>query len=328
MKTNKPALTGASAIVLSLLIGSLACNLPAATAPTPFVFPTPDLTLTAIFSVLVTPTAPVLQTATPVQLPTQVTPSLTPTLPPVLGTFFPDTAFPTSTQEQPLATATATQAQVMRPGPEVEAGYMHSRPGIDANLSEWNLTSYNANHITFGADRWDNPEDLSSRFMVGWDFNNLYLAAWVTDEDYVQNAQGQEIFLGDSLEILLDRDLAGDFESQNLSGDDYQLGISPGYTEPGNAPEAYLWHPREKAGIRSDVQVAARRTTTGWEVEAAIPWSVFDLAPREGQAYGFIFSVSDNDRTGHVDQQTMISNVSTRRLGNPTTWGNLVLGRP
>jgi hypothetical protein len=43
--------------------------------------------------------------------------------------------------------------------------------------------------------------------------------------------------------------------------------------------------------------------------------------------YGFAFAVSDNDNPNANEQQSMISNVPDRRLTNPTTWGNLVLGQ-
>lgn len=326
------AKTAAGVVVLLLAAAGLACNLPAATSPTPFVFPTPDLTLTAIYSVLTTPTPLAVHTATPVQFPTEMPASTTP---PILETFIPETpvqAAPTTQAPAPTETPTATSppaaTQALRPGPVVEAVYLHTPPGIDGNLNEWSIPSHSANHITFGANFWDNPEDISARFMVGWDFNHLYIAARVTDEDYVQNASGEQIYLGDSLEILLDRDLAGDFEETSLNGDDYQLGISPGQSEPGQNPEAYLWFPRDKAGPRPEVQIGARRTDDGWDIEAAIPWGVFELQPRAGGYYGFVFSVSDNDRTGRLEQQTVISNVRTRSLGNPTTWGNLMLGQP
>jgi hypothetical protein len=325
MNNRKCTLTAAAIV---LILTGIACNLPTANAPTPFVFPTPDLTLTAIYSVLITPTPPLLVTATAVQIPP--TSETSPTVPPILGTFIPETPIlPTLTTAPPTPVPLSpTPARLMRPGPVVEAPYMHNPPSIDGNLNEWSIPLQTANHIVFGRDRWDNPEDLSSRFMVGWDFNYLYLAARVTDEDYVQNARGEDLFLGDSLEILMDNNLARDFDVTRLGPDNYQLGISPGNPEPGQNPEAYLWFPREKAGSRPEVRIAAQRSAVGWDVETAIPWSVFDLAPQAEMNYGFVFSVSDNDRTGQVDQQTMVSNVSTRRLSDPTTWGNLTLRSP
>lgn len=328
MNIGKRILTAAAAFIL---LGGAACNLPSVAAPTPFAFPTPDLTLTAIFSVLVTPTPPVVITATPVQIPPTSDQAAfpSPTVPPILGTFIPET--PISTTQAPAPSpipATPTPARQLRPGPVVEALYVQNPPAVDGSLNDWTIPFQTANHIVFGRDRWDNAEDLSSRFAVAWDYNYLYLAARVTDEDYVQNARGEDLFLGDSLEILFDSNLAQDFELQRLGPDNYQLGISPGNPEPGENPEAYLWYPRDIAGRRPEVRIGAQRTSVGWDVEAAVPWSVFGTAPQADMTYGFVFSVSDNDRTGQVEQQTMVSNVSTRRLTDPTSWGNLTLRVP
>jgi hypothetical protein len=76
------------------------------------------------------------------------------------------------------------------------------------------------------------------------------------------------------------------------------------------------------------VEIAAVRTANGYNVEVAIPWSVFEMIPQANQHYGFAFSVSDNDIDGGIAQQSMISSASTRRLTNPTTWGDLILYRP
>ncbi len=70
---------------------------------------------------------------------------------------------------------------------------------------------------------------------------------------------------------------------------------------------------------------AGKTSTTGYTLEAKIPWSVFGLTPVDGARYGFALSVSDNDAAGTATQQSMVSSVSTRTLVNPTTWGTLIL---
>jgi hypothetical protein len=335
MKTRNHAIFAATAV---LVLSILACNLPNAAAPTPFVFPTPDRTQTAASAEQVTPTPPVVITATPVLLPG------TPTAPPVLGTFIPGTLEPGSTVAPtslpttgaPVATnlpqPTAAQASAtpnnLRRGPLVEAPYLRTAPNIDGDLSDWAQPLYPIGHIVYGANRWDNAADLSANFMIGWDVSYLYIAVRVVDEDYVQNARGSEMYMGDSIEIMLDTDLEGDFTVTVMNADDHQLGISPGSPEVGNDMEAYLWQPVSRAGSRSDVRIGARRTANGYDIEVAVPWSLYGITAQEERTYGFALSVSDNDRTGFVEQQTMISNVSTRRYNDPTTWGNLRLLKP
>ncbi len=59
--------------------------------------------------------------------------------------------------------------------------------------------------------------------------------------------------------------------------------------------------------------------------EVAIPWTVFEVKPKSGQHFGFVLSISDNDNASANAQQTMVSNVKTRILVDPTTWGDLTL---
>ncbi len=332
-------------VVMALALSGLACNLPGQTTPEPL-FPAPDLTMTAIYAVLyVTPNTatalpppatavdtPVPPQQTVVPLPSQ-TAWLYPSPDPILlGTTLTAVA-QTATRVAALGptatpTRTATTIPSARPAGNLIATYMSRSPTLDGNLAEWNLTSSQVTSVVYGRNLWDGSADLSARAMFGWDEKNLYIGVYVTDEEYVQNASGRNLYLGDSLEVLMDTNLTGDFFSTSLSADDFQLGISPGSPQPGNNPEAFLWFPQALEGGRDEVSTGQRLHGGDWEVEVAIPWSVFGVTPQSGARYGFAFSVSDNDVTGGTAQQTMICTVSTRSLGNPTTWGDLVLYRP
>ena len=310
-----------------LMTFAAGCNLPGQAAPTVFAFPTPDLTLTAIFSVLATPTAPPppVQTATSVVLPTEPA-ILTPTL--IVPTNTPAPSATTAPSSTPAPTHTPVPTIVIptsRSGPKVVAGYMSHAPKIDGSLGEWDSSQYDVNKVVYGKDNWDGEDDLSGYFMIGWDEDYLYVAAHVLDEEYVQNATGENIYKGDSLEILFDRELQADYYYNQLSPDDFQLGISPGSPDPGEDPEAYLWFPTSIEGHKSKVKIGAEKTNHGYNVEAAIPWSVLETTPKAGRHYGFTFSISDNDRASRNEQQTLISNTATRSLVDPTTWGDLQL---
>jgi hypothetical protein len=192
-------------------------------------------------------------------------------------------------------------------------------------MDDWDLPRYDVDYVVFGENRWDDEDDLSALVMFAWDEDFLYVATRVRDEEYVQNARTRELFMGDSLEILIDTNLQGDYFTRSLSPDDFQLGISPGSPGPGDDPEAYLWFPASIEGRRTEVEAGAESVADGYYVEAAIPWEVFELDPDEGDHYGFAFSVSDNDRESEDVQQSMVSNVATRSLTDPTTWGDLEL---
>jgi hypothetical protein len=198
-------------------------------------------------------------------------------------------------------------------------------PTIDGDWSEWPNAEIPAGYVVFGGGNWVNANDLNASFKTAYDANNLYIAAKVVDDVYAQNATGYKIYLGDSLEILLDTNLQGDYNDRGLSSDDYQLGISPGKGSITGTKEAFLWYPSNLRGARTSVVIATQSLSDGYRIEAAIPWKIFGITPSSGKHYGFTFSVSDNDNQTQNLQESMVSNVSGRRFLNPTTWGDLVL---
>ena len=314
-------------VVVSLLfLAMLACNFPFISSPTPIVFPTPDLTMTAVFNPTVT-SAPVVfptQTSQPAWLsptptPMGQLPSATPTNTPLP---------PTST---PTITATPTRSYAgpdMRPKFSMEAYYFSTAPTIDGSLEDWNLDRYRIENVVFGKSNYDGINDISGRGMIGWDSNKLFIGIRVLDNKYVQNSKGTNLYKGDSLDFLLDADVSSDYYLGELNWDDYQIGISPGSPAPNDEREAYLWYPKADEGKLEGVAIAARSKDDGYVVEASIPWSVFEVSPAEGQHYGFTFSISDNDNRQKNVQQSMVSYVPIRTLTDPTTWGDLTLVKP
>ena len=163
--------------------------------------------------------------------------------------------------------------------------------------------------------------------MLGWDDDYLYLAVRVLDDVYAQDASGENLYKGDSLEILLDTDVSGDYYSAVLSADDYQIGLSPGSPDAGVDPEAYLWYPQFEEGRPQKVAIDALSREDEYIIEAAIPWFNFGVDPYKGQHFGFCLSISDNDNRDKDEQQSMVSSALTRQLTNPMTWGDLILIR-
>jgi hypothetical protein len=309
-----------------LALASLACNFPFVPSPTPFGFPTPDMTMTAIFNPTVT--------SRPVIFPTQ-------TIPPAWASPTYTQAgqlpspIPTDTALPPTATATRTATPTKsyagpdkRPKFSMTGFYFSTPPNIDGRLGEWKQDRYLIENVVFGKGNHSGSEDLSGRAMISWDGTNLYLGIRVIDDKYIQNAKGTNLFKGDSLDILLDSDVPSDFYLDTLNGDDFQLGISPGSPGPNDNPEAYLWFPKSSEGARGEVTIASRNREDGYIVEAAIPWSIFDVSPKTGQHFGFAFSISDNDNRNQNIQQSMVSYVPIRTLSDPTTWGDLTLVKP
>lgn len=321
-------------VSLISLLALAGCNRAFNQAPTPFSFPTPDLTLTAIFAVLNTPAAtqaaPQATSTAPVAVSTstQMPPAVTATSPVIqpTNTFPPPPATATNTQVPLPTNPPAATSIPERPRGHVVATYLSKSPTIDADLQEWNLsTTYSINEIVFGKKNWSGPNDDSGKFQIGWDKDYLYLAIWVIDDIYSQVAPGENLYKGDSVEILFDSRLAADFNSDTLSSDDFQLGISPGTIFAGNNPNAYLWFPESMAGARNKVLIDGRWTEKSYSIEIAIPWDTFGVTADAGQRYGFAVSLSDADTEGEASQDSMVSNIPTRVLTDPTTWGDLQL---
>ena len=323
-------------IPLFLAILLAACNLTPGPGPVQPPFPVPNQTMTALFSTpfptlvmtqpsgSATETQPAVpsQTASPAAN-TPVPPTDTPTLEPSA------TAAPTQvpTKVPTLAPPTSTPDISKRTITSVTASFMSTKPSIDGDWNDLPSKEYPAEIVVYGAANWKSRDDLAASFKIGWDATYLYLGVKVRDDVYVQNATGVNLFKGDSLEILLDTDVSADYYVTSLSPDDFQLGISDGRPDVNGTKEAYLWLPSNIAGSRSQVKIASQRSDADGitRIEVAIPWTIFGVTPKSGSHFGFVLSASDNDKTTDNVQQSMVSNVKTRVLVDPTTWGDLTL---
>lgn len=323
-------------IVITLLSG---CTLPGFSTPTPFSFPTPDKTMTALFE----PTQAVPATSAPgagsdgggdqaTETPVVVLPTSTET-PEVTNTV------------EPTPTVDSDDLYVgpaVRSGPSITATYIDKNLNMDGDLYEWDPPIQKViNYVVWGGNNWSGEADSSGTVVAGWDEDYLYLGVRVKDDKYVQEGVKEQIYLGDSIEILFDRYVSADYYLQAMTADDYQIGISPGrygietcYVISGKVmtgctpepPQAYMWFPKTEAGKKTEIKIGALESGQGYQVEFKIPWDLLGVAnPNVGDHYGFAISISDNDKAGTLNQQTMVSNVSTRFYSDPTTWGDLYL---
>jgi hypothetical protein len=243
-----------------------------------------------------------------------------------------DTPIPaTSTPE-----ATATETLTETPTPTLTKTTLPSRgnawfyanyitPTIDGYWTEWGNAAYNCGYTVYGGSNRADNNDLDASARFGWDYNYLYVAMKIHDETYAQHELGDSIYLGDSMELLIDVDLYGDFYYTDLNWDDYQIGLSPGKGSVDGEREAVVWYPRGISGSRADVLIGAVREDGVTRMEIAIPWSVLNTYPYQGATFGFAASFSDNDNTSGSGQDSMISCVPSRQLTNPTSWGEMML---
>lgn len=178
-----------------------------------------------------------------------------------------------------------------------------------------------------GATR-QNRVDLRGQVAFAYDEDSLYVAFLVDDDGYVSyNGNDERFFLGDAPQLLLDMDLAGDYEDDRVNQDDLQVDFHPGVRQPGANARAALWQLETLTSrLFQAAQVSASSTNSGYFLEATLPWQALDFEPRPGVTLGVAASISDNDTSGTDNQECMISTASQRDWQNPTTWGTLTLG--
>ncbi|HHE73293.1 MAG TPA: hypothetical protein ENL34_13545 [Chloroflexi bacterium] len=275
-------------------------------------------------------------------------PAVTPTLHPVVtSTAVPatDTPVPTVTEPPSPTPVPPTETPSLAEREEdllstlryrkgnggiIFAYQVETPPAIDGQLNEWASHVYDIFYEAYDPEARElrgnlsGPYDLDGRFYIGWDADNLYLGIEITDDAHVQIEGGRYLYKGDDVEIQIDTNLSGDFYDSSLSSDDGQVGFSAGDFSL-REPEAYIWRPPDREQAGTMIVLAARETSSGYTLEAAIPWWTLGGRPPDETPVGFCLSLSDNDVPGTAQQQTLISTAPTRKWGDPTTWGTLIL---
>jgi hypothetical protein len=300
-------------MIAFIAVSLVSCNLPVYNQPQE-TDPAPKLTLTALFEIIE-------------QIPTTVTPAAPTTHPTEIPTVAP-TAMPTAQPTNTAVYLSPTPEIKQRGGSLMKAVYLSTPPVMDGTYEEWveKTYKYAIPYVVFKRENWKDAADLEGAFAAAWDDDYLYISVKVTDDIFAQNKSGEQLYLGDSVEILIDANLDNDFYSTSLSQDDYQFGVSPGNPAKSISKEVYLWYPIAKKGTLDKVLVSSLfEISPIYRIEIAIPWSLLEIKPTNGLHIGFAVSVSDNDKTGENVQDTMISTARNRNLQDPTTWGELVL---
>ena len=236
---------------------------------------------------------------------------------------------------KPSTAATATPRPTVapparvRPGDALRVPHASRPPVLDGALAgDWAGEGYPVDYVVYGPENLNGPNDLNGRLWFAWDDQNFYLATLVQDDVFSQPSRGERLYLGDSVEIQWDVDLAGDFDSNEFNADDWHIGLSPGNFRDA-PPEAFVWSPRALTGTAAGIQVAAQRFTTaeggqGYTLEASIPWRLLNVVPAGGQAFGFAFSITDDDLPTPA-QQSMLSTSPNREWHKPLTFNTLIL---
>jgi len=294
----------------TIALGGLPLTPLASPSPTPTDTPTP----------VVTPTPSPTPTPTPEPSPTPTPlPTATPTPEPT----------PTPTPE-PTPTPTVTPAPTPYAGPFRANGGDYAAPGrsgfvIDGFLAEWGgIPVVSLSYPLQGAEEAVAADDFVVTARLAWDPIFLYVAYEVTDDVHVQEGSGYDLFNGDSVELWVDADLAGDFDVVGGNADDFHFGFSPGdFLTRG--PEGVVAYPQRRPDWTGQLVVAAQRTATGYTLEAAIPWALMGVRPYPGWVVGYGLMANDNDTPGVFGRERVLAHTPVMRFNQPTTFSNLFL---
>ncbi|RVU86242.1 hypothetical protein EOL70_01985 [Leucothrix sargassi] len=156
--------------------------------------------------------------------------------------------------------------------------------------------------------------DLSAIWRAGWDRNGLHVWVGIEDDQHVKDSE--QAWADDSIEIYIDADGSRDaaYDGKN----DYQLtfrlndsavGIS------GNSPQ------KDPRAIRHKMV----KTTSGYRLEATIPWSFLGVQPQVGSRIGFEIEVNDDDNGHQRDAKVSWNATLDQAWKNPQLFGELVL---
>ena len=228
-------------------------------------------------------------------------------------------------------TTLATEPRITaidRPGPPTRAERID---GIDFDgFPLWSDTPIDlqTTDFTVFSDQWDGFVDHESAWRFGWDDEFFYALVLVNDDFYSQPETGPRLFLGDSLNLDIDTDLAGDANIAGPNQDDFQLIASPLNAQQFGEVVLFRGTGTIFEQVGTDGEVFGVDVSTGddatYFATIFLPWSDLGLRPSAGDELGFRVSATDNDQTFPL-QEVMFSNTADSSLFDVTTWGTLTL---
>lgn len=157
---------------------------------------------------------------------------------------------------------------------------------IDAAWDDASVKPMNASKLLSGAV--SNSSDLSGYAKLLWDNTNLYFLAVITDDTKINDSQNS--YDDDQVELYVDADNA---KASTYDANDcqYSFGWNDG-TVVGTIPSS-----ASKTGIT----YSAIATTSGYIIEAKLPWSTINTSPVADKFIGIDFMINDDDNNAERD---------------------------
>ena len=196
----------------------------------------------------------------------------------------------------------------------------YTPPVIDGKIDEWAL--YDKVQIanpTIKKENFTSIADCSGIIYTCWDDKNFYFAVQVTDDVYSQIYTGNQINNGDSVTLVFDTDLSGDFNIPFYNSDDSQMDFSAGNFSA-IKPSSFIYFPSKTA---KGIVVKSSQPKGGYIIEASVPWENFvRIAPKDLDVLGFTATIFDTDN--QESTELAMSSSPQFDINNTGTLGTLV----
>jgi len=188
---------------------------------------------------------------------------------------------------------------------------------VDGSLDDWTdvpnaIVLNKKENVTYTPEGWQGPSDLSGVIRLAYRYGGLFVAAEVTDDVVNQPYRARDIWKGDHLNLWVDL-IPGQEPDRHMFGSgQFHVVISPGNLggvdgkEQHTGPEIYLYRPE---GLKQEGgDIAARRTDTGYVMEAFIPWSRLGVKGiKMNQDANFEVAISEADGSPARQERLMTS---------------------
>jgi hypothetical protein len=196
----------------------------------------------------------------------------------------------------------------------------YTPPVIDGKIDEWAL--YDKAQIanpTIKKENFTSIKDCSGIIYTCWDDTNFYFAVQVTDDVFSQINTGNQINNGDSVTLVFDTDLSGDFNIPFYNSDDSQMDFSPGNFSA-IKPSAFIYFPSKTA---KDIVIKSSQPGGEYIIEASVPWENFvSYGPKDLDVLGFTATIFDTDN--QESTELAMSSSPQFDINNTGTLGTLV----
>jgi len=159
---------------------------------------------------------------------------------------------------------------------------------IDGRFDDWNDGGFRVVMLTSVDGRALPKTDLDATFRLGWNSDGLLVALTVHDDVHFEHASQGDLWRLDSIEMFL---------APEPGADDFvQVVVAPGMDR--KHPEvrySLIGYGGLAGSDELGLTVARAKTTTGYRLEALLPWSNIAVQPALGRVVGFQLWITDAD---------------------------------